>query len=68
MAGIVENGKYESLNDENQPVIFRPLLQQYESTTALVARSRMPGIGSSQRFAGPFETWIRVYRYMTWRP
>lgn len=43
VAGIVENGKYESLNDENQPAIFRPLLQQYESTTTLVARSRMPG-------------------------
>jgi predicted permease len=42
VAGIVANGKYESLNDENQPAVFRPMLQQYESETTLVARSRIP--------------------------
>lgn len=40
--GVVENGKYQSLNDENQPVVFWPLLQTYESTTTLVARSHLP--------------------------
>jgi predicted permease len=43
VVGIVENGKYSSLNDENQPAIFRPMLQQYSSESTLVARSRMPG-------------------------
>lgn len=43
VAGVVENGKYESLNDENQPAIFWPILQRYNSTSTLVARSRMPG-------------------------
>jgi predicted permease len=43
VAGIVENGKYESLNDENQPAIFWPILQRYNSTSTLVARSHMPG-------------------------
>lgn len=42
IAGIVEDGKYRSLNDENQPVVFWPLFQQYDSTTTLVARSHLP--------------------------
>ncbi len=28
IVGIAENGKYESLNDENRPAIFWPMLQQ----------------------------------------
>jgi predicted permease len=42
IVGIVEDGKYESLNDENQPVIFWPMFQRYENTTTLVARSHLP--------------------------
>jgi predicted permease len=41
VVGVVENGKYESLNDENQPVLFWSMLERYNSTTTLVARSRM---------------------------
>ncbi len=41
VVGIVENGKYESLSDENQPVVFWPMLQQYQSSTTLVARSHL---------------------------
>ncbi|HZR78802.1 MAG TPA: ABC transporter permease, partial [Chthoniobacterales bacterium] len=41
IVGVVEDGKYESLNDENQPVIFWPMLQRYENTTTLVARSHL---------------------------
>ncbi|MGI9074669.1 MAG: ABC transporter permease [Bryobacteraceae bacterium] len=40
--GVAEDGKYESLNDENQPVIFWPMFQRYETTTTLVARSHLP--------------------------
>jgi len=43
VVGIVEDGKYESLNDENQPALFWPMLQRYSNTTALVARSHLPG-------------------------
>lgn len=42
IVGIVEDGKYESLNDEHKPVIFWPLYQRYNSTTTLVARSQFP--------------------------
>ncbi len=41
--GVVEDGKYASLNDQDQPVVFWPLMQQYDSTTALVVRSHLPG-------------------------
>lgn len=43
VAGIVENGKYQSLNDENQPAVFWPMLQRYNSTSTLIARSPLPG-------------------------
>lgn len=42
VVGIVEDGKYQSLNDENQPVIFWPMLQRYENTTTLLARAHLP--------------------------
>ncbi len=40
--GIAEDGKYQSLNDENQPAIFFDMLQRYETTTTLIARSYLP--------------------------
>jgi predicted permease len=70
VAGIVENGKYESLNDENQPVIFRPLLQQYESTTTLVARSHMPGdrlIATLRRAVRDMDSSLPLYDVATLR-
>lgn len=70
VAGIVENGKYESLNDENQPVVFRPLLQQYESTTTLVARSRMPGdrlIATLRRAVRDMDSSLPLYDVATLR-
>ncbi len=42
IVGIVENGKYRSLNDEHQLAVFWPMLQRYQSTTTLVARSQLP--------------------------
>jgi ABC-type antimicrobial peptide transport system permease subunit len=42
IVGIVEDGKYQSLNDENHPAIFWPMFQRYENTTTLVARSHLP--------------------------
>jgi len=40
--GIAEDGKYVSLNDGPTPVVFWPALQQYNSTTFVVARSPLP--------------------------
>ncbi|MBV9611276.1 MAG: ABC transporter permease, partial [Acidobacteriaceae bacterium] len=40
--GVAETGKYESLNDENQPALFWPMLQRYDSITTIVARSHIP--------------------------
>ncbi len=40
--GITEDGKYESLNDHAKPVVFWPILQHYNATTMIVARSALP--------------------------
>jgi predicted permease len=40
--GIVEDGKYESLTESQQPVVFWSILQSYNSTTTLEVRSSRP--------------------------
>lgn len=42
IVGVVQDGKYQSLNDENTPAVFWPRAQRYDSTMAIVARSSMP--------------------------
>jgi len=42
IVGIVQDGKYQSLNDDNQPAFFWPRSQRYDPTIAIVARSSMP--------------------------
>jgi predicted permease len=42
IVGIVEDGKYVSLSDSNQPAIFWPVTQHYNATTTVVARSPLP--------------------------
>ena len=42
VVGIVEDGKYESLTESQQPVVFWPILQSYNSTTTLEVRSSLP--------------------------
>jgi predicted permease len=42
VVGIVEDGKYESLTESEQPVVFWPILQSYNSTTTLEVRSSLP--------------------------
>ena len=41
VVGIVEDGKYESLTESRQPVVFWPILQRYNSTTTLVVKSSL---------------------------
>jgi len=42
IVGIVEDGKYVSLNDDPKLAIFWPNLQRYNSSTIVVARSSLP--------------------------
>ena len=46
---MVQDGKYESLNDESQPAIFWPRAQRYDSAMTIVARSSMPPADVLQR-------------------
>jgi predicted permease len=45
VVGIAEDGKYGSLTEDPQPVMFLPILQSPSTSTWLVVRSR-PGMGS----------------------
>jgi predicted permease len=42
VVGMVEDGKYQSLTESHQPVVFWPILQSYNSTTTLEVRSSLP--------------------------
>ena len=42
--GIVQDGKYQSLNDNNEPALFWPRTQRYQSTITVVARSSLSSI------------------------
>jgi len=42
IAGVVEDGKYDSLTEEPWPAMFFPLAQRTESDTSLVVRSNLP--------------------------
>jgi predicted permease len=40
--GVVEDGKYETLTESQQPVVFWSILQSYNSTTTLEVKSSVP--------------------------
>jgi predicted permease len=40
--GMVEDGKYDSLTEAQQPALFQSILQSYNSTTTLIVRSSLP--------------------------
>jgi predicted permease len=42
VVGLVEDGKYESLNERPRPAVFDPILQAYNATTTLFVRSDRP--------------------------
>jgi len=42
IVGIVQDGKYQSLNDDSALAIFWPRSQRYDSAMSIVARSSMP--------------------------
>lgn len=41
--GVAEDGNYESLTESRRLVIFKSILQSYNSTTTLIVRSSLPG-------------------------
>jgi predicted permease len=42
IVGIVEDGKYESLNEDPMPAVFEPLAQNYNAATTVVLRTDLP--------------------------
>jgi predicted permease len=42
VVGVVEDGKYDSLTEHQQPAVFQPILQSYNSTTTLIVKSSVP--------------------------
>jgi ABC-type antimicrobial peptide transport system permease subunit len=42
VVGVVEDGKYQTLGEAPRSVVFRAMLQSYNSTTTLIARSDLP--------------------------
>lgn len=42
VVGLVEDGKYETLTEDPDPVLFRPILQAPASDTTLLVRSNRP--------------------------
>lgn len=42
IVGVVEDGRYQSLTESPQPVVFWPILQESNSTTTLEVKSRLP--------------------------
>jgi predicted permease len=42
IVGVVEAGRYQTVTEEDQFAVFIPLAQSYNSTSTLVARSRLP--------------------------
>ena len=42
IVGVVEDGKYETLAEDPDPVIFYPILQQPNTSTTLIVRSSLP--------------------------
>ncbi len=42
VVGLVEDGKYRSLTESQEPVVFWPMSQRYESNTVLEVKSNLP--------------------------
>jgi ABC-type antimicrobial peptide transport system permease subunit len=42
VVGVVESGKYQSLTEPDTPVVFDPILQNYNTTTVMLVRSPRP--------------------------
>jgi len=41
IVGVAETGKYQSINEDAQPVVWQPNEQRYNTTTTVILRSRL---------------------------
>jgi len=42
VVGVVEDGRYRSLTESQEPVVFWPILQHYDTTTTIEVKSSLP--------------------------
>lgn len=64
VVGVVEEGKYESLTESQQPVLFWPILQNYNSTTTLEVKSTLPAaqmVGEIRRTIAKLDPELPLY-------
>lgn len=64
VVGLVADGKYVSLTERPTPVVFWPIEQQYNSTTTLVVRSRLPPseiVNDVRRLIASMDSRLPVY-------
>jgi len=64
IVGVVENGKYQSLTESPEPVVFWPTLQAYNSTTTLEVKSVLPSsemVNDMRRTISQLDPQLPVY-------
>ena len=55
MVGVVEDGKYGSLTESQEPVVFWPILQHYTTTTTIEVKSSLPATQMLGEMRGAIE-------------
>ncbi|HEV3201535.1 MAG TPA: ABC transporter permease [Bryobacteraceae bacterium] len=68
IVGVVETGKYDSLNEEDRPAYFRPLEQSYSSRFVIVARTAAPpgvALDALRRTVLDFDPGLTIYDAVT---
>lgn len=62
--GVVEDGKYTTLTESPRPAVFQAMLQHYNSTTMIIARSSRPAddvAGDIRRLVAALDSGLAVY-------
>ena len=62
--GVVEDGKYGSLTESQEPVVFWPILQSYNTNTTLEVRSALPAneiLGEVRRAIAALDPELPLY-------
>ena len=55
VVGVVEDGKYGSLTESQEPVVFWPILQHYTTTTTIEVKSSLPATQMLGEMRGAIE-------------
>jgi predicted permease len=64
VVGEVEDGKYGSLTESQEPAVFWPILQRYDATTTLEVRSSLPPaqmVGEMRRVIAGLDPELPLY-------